>query len=83
MGQRLYAGSSEELLRHGFEDLDMKQIWCGYYEGNMNLKRVQEKCGFSYYCTIKDVEVAALHEKRTRHTTLLKEEDWKRLHSKV
>lgn len=75
--------AAEELLRHGFEDLDMKQIWCGYYEGNMNSKRVQEKCGFSYYCTIKDVEVAALHEKRTRHTTLLKEEDWKRLHSKV
>ena len=32
-----------ELLRHGFEDLGMTAIWCGYYDGNQKSKRVQEK----------------------------------------
>ena len=38
-----------ELLRHGFENLGMTTIWCGYYDGNEKSKRVQEKCGFKPY----------------------------------
>ena len=26
--------AGRELIRHAFEDLDMKTIWCGYYDGN-------------------------------------------------
>ena len=35
-----------ELLQHGFGNLGMTKIWCGYYDGNTKSKRVQEKCGF-------------------------------------
>lgn len=38
--------AAREMMRHGFEDLGMNTIWCGYYEGNQNSKRVQEKVGF-------------------------------------
>ena len=26
--------AAKELIRHGFEDLGMNIIWCGYYDGN-------------------------------------------------
>ena len=35
-----------ELLQHGFGNLGMTKIWCGYYDGYTKSKRVQEKCGF-------------------------------------
>ena len=47
-----------ELVRHGFEDLGLALIWCGYFEGNIRSKRVQEKCGFRYHHTAKDVPCA-------------------------
>ena len=40
--------SAKEILRHGFEELGMNTIWCGYYEGNQKSKRVQEKVGFAH-----------------------------------
>ena len=45
-------------MRHGFEDLGLALIWCGYFEGNIRSKRVQEKCGFRYHRTAKDVPCA-------------------------
>ena len=40
--------AARALLRHGFEDLGMTAIWCGYYDGNQKSKRVQEKLGFMF-----------------------------------
>ena len=39
--------AAREIICHGFEDLGMSTIWCGYYEGNQKSKRVQEKIGFT------------------------------------
>ena len=39
----------KEMLRHVFEDCGMQKVWCGYYDGNIKSKRVQEKCGFVHY----------------------------------
>lgn len=47
----------KELIRHGFEDLKMSVIWCGYYDGNNKSKRVQEKVGFAYHHTCQEVPV--------------------------
>lgn len=65
-----------EVIRHGFEDLGMRTIWCGYYDGNIKSKRVQEKCGFSYYRTTEDLEVPLLGERRIGHTNILTKEMW-------
>ena len=27
--------AAREILRHGFEDIGMNTIWCGYYDGNI------------------------------------------------
>ncbi|HHU74162.1 MAG TPA: GNAT family N-acetyltransferase [Clostridiales bacterium] len=75
-GQGLIPEAARELIRHGFEDLGMKTIWCGYYDGNEKSKRVQEKCGFVYLHTIEGLEVPLLGETRTGHTNYLTKERW-------
>jgi RimJ/RimL family protein N-acetyltransferase len=40
--------AGRRVIRHAFEDLGSKAVWCCYYEGNERSKRVQEKLGFSY-----------------------------------
>ncbi len=75
-GQGLIPEAAEELIRHGFEELGMTRIWCGYYDGNHKSRRVQEKLGFRYQWTTKDVEVPLLGETRTGHVNSLTREEW-------
>ena len=77
-GQGIMPEATKEMLRHAFEDLGMKKVWCGYYEGNNKSKRVQEKCGFEYQWTDRDVDVPLMHEKRTRHVNLMTFDTWGR-----
>lgn len=71
--------AARELIRHGFEDLHMRAIWCGYYDGNQKSKRVQEKVGFLYHHTCDDVPVPLMHEARVGHTNLLTREHWEEI----
>ena len=75
-GQGIMPEAAEEMLRHAFEDCKMTKVWCGYYDGNIKSKRVQEKCGFKYQKTTKDIDVPLLNEKRTGHVNLMTLEDW-------
>lgn len=70
--------AATELIRHGFEDLGMTTIWCGYYDGNIKSKRVQEKIGFTYHHTSYDVPVPLMHETRIGHTYSMTKEQWSR-----
>lgn len=70
--------AAEELIRHGFEALNMTTIWCGYYDGNVKSKRVQEKLGFVYHHTCQEVPVPLLGETRIGHTNCLTKERWRR-----
>lgn len=75
-GQGIMPEAAKELLRHGFEDLKLARIWCGYYEGNEKSKRVQEKLGFKYQWKSENLPVVLLNETRTGHVNLLTKEDW-------
>ena len=75
-GQGIMPEAAAELIRYGFEDLGMRRIWCGYYEGNTKSRRVQEKLGFRYQWTTKDVDVPLMHEKRTGHVNSLTRDEW-------
>ena len=75
-GQGLIPEACRELLRYAFTELGMRAVWCGYYEGNEKSRRVQEKLGFVYRYTTRDLDVALLQEKRTGHTSLLTREQW-------
>lgn len=70
--------AAKELLRHGFEDLEMTTIWCGYYDGNSKSKRVQEKVGFEYH-TCNDVPVTLLNEIRVGHTNVMTKAHWEEI----
>ena len=75
-GQGIMPEAAKEMIRHAFEDIGMQKVWCGYYEGNIKSKRVQEKVGFNYQWTTEDVDVPLMHEKRTGHVNLMTKEDW-------
>lgn len=68
--------AAKALLKRGFEELGMTTIWCGYYDGNYNSKRVQEKLGFVYHHTCYDVPVPLLNEVRIGHTNIMTKEHW-------
>ena len=78
-GQGLIPEASRELLRYAFEDLGMKRIWCGYYDGNEKSRRVQEKLGFVYHHTTEGIEVRQMNEIRTGHVMLLTRKTWEML----
>ncbi len=75
-GRGIMPEAARELLRHAFEDLRLARVWCGYYDGNEQSKRVQEKCGFRYQWTTEQVPVPLLHEVRTGHVSCLTREEW-------
>lgn len=65
-----------ELQRHGFEDLRLEKIWCGYFDGNVKSKRVQEKCGFIYHHTVKNAHWEPMNVIRTEHISCITREKW-------
>ena len=79
-GRGLIPEASREMLRHAFEDLSMRRVWCGYYDGNVKSRRVQEKLGFVYHHTTEGIEVRLLGEIRTGHAMLMTRETWERIY---
>ncbi len=75
-GQGLIPEAVRELIRRGFEDLKLEKLWCGYFEGNIKSRRAQEKCGFVYHHTNKDMRWELMDDIRTEHVTCLTKEDW-------
>ncbi len=78
-GQGLIPEASRELLRHAFDDLGMERIWCGYYEGNLKSRRVQDKLGFIYHHTTEGLKVELLNEIRTGHVMIMTRERWQKV----
>ena len=79
-GQGLIPEACRELLRYAFEDLQMRAVWCGYYDGNEKSRRVQEKLGFVYHHTTENLPVELLNEICTGHTSLLTKARWEELY---
>lgn len=75
-GQGLIPEACRELIRHAFVDLNLKKLWCGYFDGNLKSKRVQEKCGFQYHHTNKNIYWKLMDDIRTEHITCLTREEW-------
>ena len=77
-GQGIMPEAGKELVRHGFEDLGMKKIWCGYFDGNNKSKRAQEKIGFKYQWTSEDVDVPLMNETRRGFVSLITIDDYRK-----
>ncbi len=74
-GKGYMSEAGRKLLRHGFEDLGMMTIWCGYYDGNLKSERVQEKLGFQYHHSEK-MSVPLIGEIRLCHVNVMTDEHW-------
>ena len=75
-GQGLIPEAAREIMRYGFEELGLKKLWCGYFDGNEKSHRVQEKCGFRYHHTVENVHCSLLDEIRTEHVSCITKEQW-------
>jgi RimJ/RimL family protein N-acetyltransferase len=70
-GKGLATEATNALIQFAFQTLKLNKLWCGYFDGNNQSKRVQEKCGFIYHHTNKDIHWKLLDEIRTEHITCL------------
>lgn len=75
-GRGLIPEAVREIMRHGFEELGLKKMWCGYFDGNQKSWRVQEKCGFKFHHTEKDVSLPLINRVVTRHVSCITKEEW-------
>ena len=76
-GRGLIPEAVREIERHAFEDLGCTALWCGYYDGNVKSKRVQEKCGFVFHHTEHNVACPLVNDVRTEHFTRLTAAAWR------
>ena len=76
-GRGLIPEATRELIRYAFSDLHLHTLWCGYFDENEKSKRCQEKCGFTYHHTNKDIHWKLMDDIRTEHIIRLKKEEWK------
>ena len=79
-GQGFIPEASRKIMQHGFEDLGLQRLWCGYFDGNNKSKRAQEKCGFTYHHTTNNVPCAIEGLLRTEHITCITRQEWERSH---
>ncbi len=75
-GQGLTTEAVTFLRDYAFREMKLDKLWCGYYEGNEQSWRVQEKCGFLYRFTILDVYVPLLDTYRNERVSALNYHEW-------
>lgn len=75
-GRGLIPEAAHELIRYSFEELKLKNLWCGYFDGNLKSKRVQEKCGFQPHHTGERQYWPLTDDWRIEHVTVLPRESW-------
>jgi [ribosomal protein S5]-alanine N-acetyltransferase len=78
-GQGLIPEALTELMRYAFKELEMKRLWCGYFDGNEQSKRVQKKCGFRYQFTQKDKKWRAIRDIRIEHISSISKDEWEKI----
>lgn len=65
----------KEMIAFGFEDLQLKKIWCGYFSDNTASKELQQKCGFSKHHIMDKVQTLTGEEKVEIVTCITKSAD--------
>lgn len=76
-GRGLMPETVAEVLHYGFLDLGLETIWCAFYDGNDQSRRVAEKSGFLHQFSGEST-VELLGETRLEHHCALSREQWGR-----
>ncbi|MDE6156759.1 MAG: GNAT family N-acetyltransferase [Muribaculaceae bacterium] len=75
-GQGLIPEAMREIIRYGFEELALKNLWCGYFDGNEKSRRAQEKCGFRHHHTNPEQYYPLIQDCRVEHISRLTKDEW-------
>lgn len=81
-GEGLIPEAVRALLFHSFNVLHLDIVWCGFYDGNNQSKRVCEKCGLYYHHTNYNV-TSPLGDLRTEHFFRITKADFNYYHEGV
>ena len=68
--------AGKAIIKHAFKDLKLSRVWCGYYEGNEQSKRVQEKLGFKFHHRSESAEVPQLNTTRIGYVSCLSKDEY-------
>ena len=75
-GKGLIPEAVREVMRHAFETLKLKALWCGYFANNTQSFVAQSKCGFRHHHTEVDKYNQFLQDYRTEHISRITYEEW-------
>lgn len=75
-GQGLIPEAMRRVIRYAFEDLNLKRLWCGYFDGNEKSRKAQEKCGFRYHHTCEETYYPLTDDNRIEHVSILTYYEW-------
>lgn len=70
-GQGITFEAVNAIIDLAFNTLNLSKLWCGYFDGNIQSKRVQEKCGFKYHHTNENVYWKLTDDIRVEHVSYL------------
>ena len=68
--------AGKAIIKHAFKDLKLSRVWCGYYEGNEQSKRVQEKLGFKFHHRSESAEIPLLNTTRIGYVSCLSKDEY-------
>lgn len=75
-GQGLIPEAMREVMRHAFETLKLKALWCGYFANNAQSQIAQTKCGFRHHHTEENRYNPFLQDYRTEHISRITAQEW-------
>ncbi|MBQ9589710.1 MAG: GNAT family N-acetyltransferase [Butyrivibrio sp.] len=81
-GRGIAPEAVKEILRHGFFDLGLKRVYCGYFKGNDNSKKVQQKCGFKFHHIENETYIIMLDETRVEYINVITNNEFLLFHKK-
>ena len=68
--------AAQAVIAHGFRDLNLSRIWCGFYRGNERSAATQKRLGFHYHHVNEKAEVKLLEEVREEIVNVMTREEW-------
>lgn len=75
-GQELGVEALSEVIRIGFEELKLKELWASHFEENNQSKRLQEKCGLQFRYKKENVNCPLIHAIKTKYFNYITREEW-------
>lgn len=75
-GKGIMPEAIREVVRYGFQDLRLVNIWSGYYDGNTKSKIAQEKCGFRHHHIEEARESIYIDDVCTEHISRMTRDEW-------